>query len=237
MLSVVKTSSWTSTAATSCAGSRWRWAPASSSAWSGRNGAGKSTTFRTIMGARKPVSGAIALEGRELVGLRAVRDRAPRRRLRAGGERGVRRPDGGREHPAADLDARRPRARPRSARRWPTACSPGSSATARAAASSSRAASARWCRSPARWRSTPSCCCWTSRPRACRRPSCPRSSTASPRSASSGHAVLIAEFNLHHVPDFADRLYVIERGEIIFAGAAGRRAQGSGRGQDRRGYV
>jgi len=33
-----------------------------------------------------------------------------------------------------------------------------------------------------------------------------------------GHAVLIAESNLHHVPDFADRLYVIERGEIIFSG-------------------
>ncbi len=33
-----------------------------------------------------------------------------------------------------------------------------------------------------------------------------------------GHAVLIAESNLHHVPDFADRLYVIERGEIIYAG-------------------
>ena len=34
-----------------------------------------------------------------------------------------------------------------------------------------------------------------------------------------GHAVLIAESNIHHVPDFADRLYVIERGEIIYAGA------------------
>jgi branched-chain amino acid transport system ATP-binding protein len=33
-----------------------------------------------------------------------------------------------------------------------------------------------------------------------------------------GHAELIAESNLHHVPDFADRLYVIERGEIIYAG-------------------
>jgi branched-chain amino acid transport system ATP-binding protein len=30
--------------------------------------------------------------------------------------------------------------------------------------------------------------------------------------------VFIAESNIHHVPDFADRLYVIERGEIIFAG-------------------
>jgi branched-chain amino acid transport system ATP-binding protein len=33
-----------------------------------------------------------------------------------------------------------------------------------------------------------------------------------------GHAVFIAESNIHHVPDFTDRLYVIERGEILFAG-------------------
>jgi branched-chain amino acid transport system ATP-binding protein len=33
-----------------------------------------------------------------------------------------------------------------------------------------------------------------------------------------GHAVFIAESNIHHVPDMTDRLYVIERGEIIFAG-------------------
>ena len=33
-----------------------------------------------------------------------------------------------------------------------------------------------------------------------------------------GHAIFIAESNIHHVPDFADRLYVIERGEIVFAG-------------------
>jgi branched-chain amino acid transport system ATP-binding protein len=33
-----------------------------------------------------------------------------------------------------------------------------------------------------------------------------------------GHAIFIAESNIHHVADFADRLYVIERGEIIFAG-------------------
>jgi branched-chain amino acid transport system ATP-binding protein len=35
----------------------------------------------------------------------------------------------------------------------------------------------------------------------------------------SGHAVLLAESNIHHVPEFSDRLYVIERGEIIFAGS------------------
>jgi branched-chain amino acid transport system ATP-binding protein len=33
-----------------------------------------------------------------------------------------------------------------------------------------------------------------------------------------GHAILLAESNIHHVPEFAARLYVIERGEIIFAG-------------------
>ena len=33
-----------------------------------------------------------------------------------------------------------------------------------------------------------------------------------------GHAILLAESNLHHVPEFATRLYVIERGEIIFSG-------------------
>ena len=36
-----------------------------------------------------------------------------------------------------------------------------------------------------------------------------------------GHAVLIAESNVHHIPDYADRLYVLERGEIIFHGKPG----------------
>ena len=36
-----------------------------------------------------------------------------------------------------------------------------------------------------------------------------------------GHAVFIAESNIHHVPDFADRLYVLERGEVIFEGRPG----------------
>lgn len=34
-----------------------------------------------------------------------------------------------------------------------------------------------------------------------------------------GRAVLIAESNLHHVPDHTDRVYVMERGEIIFSGS------------------
>jgi branched-chain amino acid transport system ATP-binding protein len=34
-----------------------------------------------------------------------------------------------------------------------------------------------------------------------------------------GPGVLLAESNIHHVPAFAGRLYVIERGEIVFAGS------------------
>lgn len=37
----------------------------------------------------------------------------------------------------------------------------------------------------------------------------------------SGHAVLLAESNVHHVPDYADSLYVLERGEIIYHGKPG----------------
>ena len=36
--------------------------------------------------------------------------------------------------------------------------------------------------------------------------------------ARQGRAILIAESNVHHVPPQTNRLYVIERGEIIYAG-------------------
>ena len=36
-----------------------------------------------------------------------------------------------------------------------------------------------------------------------------------------GHGVLMAESNAHHVPEYADRLYVLGRGEIVHAGGPG----------------
>jgi len=36
-----------------------------------------------------------------------------------------------------------------------------------------------------------------------------------------GHGLLLAESNVHHIPDYADALYVLERGEIIFKGKPG----------------
>jgi branched-chain amino acid transport system ATP-binding protein len=36
-----------------------------------------------------------------------------------------------------------------------------------------------------------------------------------------GHGVLMAESNVHHIPEYADRLYVLERGEILYQGKPG----------------
>jgi branched-chain amino acid transport system ATP-binding protein len=36
-----------------------------------------------------------------------------------------------------------------------------------------------------------------------------------------GRAVLMAESNGYHIPDYADKVYVIERGEIVFGGTVG----------------
>ena len=33
-----------------------------------------------------------------------------------------------------------------------------------------------------------------------------------------GRSILLAESNIHHVPTSTSRLYVVERGEIVFAG-------------------
>jgi branched-chain amino acid transport system ATP-binding protein len=34
-----------------------------------------------------------------------------------------------------------------------------------------------------------------------------------------GKGVLIAESNAHHIPDYVDRIYVLERGEVMFSGS------------------
>jgi len=39
--------------------------------------------------------------------------------------------------------------------------------------------------------------------------------------AALGHSIFLAESNIHHAPEFAHRLYVLERGEIIFEGPPG----------------
>ena len=50
----------------------------------GRNGAGKSTTLRSIMGLTPPRSGRVEFMGKDITGRPAVRDRPARHRLHAG---------------------------------------------------------------------------------------------------------------------------------------------------------
>jgi branched-chain amino acid transport system ATP-binding protein len=187
----------------------------------GRNGAGKTTSFRTIMGFRRPASGAIAFDGRSLVGLRPFEVA----RLGVGfapeesevfGELTVAeniamptwiptstRP-GGRSPDARIADAYKvfPRLE-RYRDRGGHALSGGERkmvSIARALALGPRLL-------------------------LLDEPTEGLSPVVVPAIVEGladirafGHAVFIAESNIHHVPDFADRLYVIERGEIVFAG-------------------
>ncbi len=63
----------------------------------GRNGMGKTTLIRSLMGYVKPTEGRIQWNDREVTGARARTDGAPRHRLRAGRPRRVPEPVGARE--------------------------------------------------------------------------------------------------------------------------------------------
>ena len=183
----------------------------------GRNGAGKSTTFRTIMGQRKPVSGAISLEGLSIVGLRPFAIA----RLGVGfapeesevfGDLSVAEnillPTWTREtdRSAAEREALAYRVFPKLERY-------------RARGGQQLSGGERKMVSIARALALDPKLLLLDEPTEGLSPAIVPSivdGIASIRQM--GHAVLIAESNLHHVPDFADRLYVIERGEIIYAG-------------------
>jgi branched-chain amino acid transport system ATP-binding protein len=183
----------------------------------GRNGAGKSTTFRTIIGARKAVSGAIALEGRDITGL------APFRIARLGvgfapeesevfGDLTVAEnillPTWTRttERSAAEREALAYRVFPgleRYRKRWGHHLSGGE----RKMVSIARALAL-----------DPKLLLLDEPTEGLSPAVVPAIVDGIASIRKLGHAVFIAESNVHHVPDFADRLYVIERGEIIFAG-------------------
>jgi branched-chain amino acid transport system ATP-binding protein len=183
----------------------------------GRNGAGKTTSFRTIMGFRRPTFGAVELDGKSLVGLRPFQVA----RLGVGfapeesevfGELTVAeniamptwvRSDGG---DAATRIASAYKVFPRLERyrdRGGHALSGGERKMVSIARALALGPRLLLLDEPTEGLSpvvVPSIV----------------EGLASIRAF--GHAVFIAESNIHHVPDFADRLYVIERGEIVFAG-------------------
>ena len=183
----------------------------------GRNGAGKTTTLRTIMGFRKPVSGAIEFEGKTIVGLQPFQIA----RLGVGyapeesevfGELTVAEniamptwtcPN---PRPAEERIAEAYKVFPRLERyreRGGQALSGGERKMVSIARALALGPKLLLLDEPTEGLSpaiVPSIVEGLGNIRAF------------------GHAVFIAESNIHHVPDFTDRLYVIERGEIIFSG-------------------
>jgi branched-chain amino acid transport system ATP-binding protein len=183
----------------------------------GRNGAGKSTTFRTIMGQRRPVAGSISLEGRSIIGLPPFKIArlgigfAPEESEVFGDltvAENILLPTWTRQtaRSAAEREALAYRVFPKLERyrqRGGQQLSGGERKMVSIARALALDAKLLLLDEPTEGLSpavVPSIV----------------EGIASIRQL--GHAVLIAESNLHHVPDFADRLYVIERGEITFSG-------------------
>jgi branched-chain amino acid transport system ATP-binding protein len=184
----------------------------------GRNGAGKTTCLRSIMGFRKPVAGTIELEGRDIAGLRPVEI------ARAGigfapeeseifGEltvaENIALPTwtcAGRRSIEERLDAayRVFPALERYRSRGGHALSGGE----RKMVSIARALAL-----------DPRLLLLDEPTEGLSPVIVPSILDALGKIRASGTAVFLAESNIYHVPEFADRLYVIERGEIIFAGS------------------
>jgi len=190
----------------------------------GRNGAGKTTTFRTVMGFRKPAVGTIAFDGRDIVGLRphqiarlgvgfapeesevfgeltvAENIAMPTWTIPSGRSAQARIDDAYRIFPK--LDGYR--------ERGGHALSGGERKMVSIARALALGPKLLLLDEPTEGLSpviVPSIIDGLANIRAL------------------GHAVFIAESNIHHVPEMTDRLYVVERGEIIFGGppAAARR--------------
>ncbi len=183
----------------------------------GRNGAGKTTTFRSIMGFRAPVSGAIEFEGRSILGLRPYEIArmgvgfSPEESEVFGDlsvEENIALPTWTRrtDESAAERIARAFHVFPKLERyraRGGQALSGGERKMVSIARALTLAPKLLLLDEPTEGLSpaiVPSII----------------EGVASIRA--SGHAVLVAESNVHHVPEFTDRLYVLERGEIIYSG-------------------
>ena len=183
----------------------------------GRNGAGKTTTLRTVMGYLRPSAGQIQLRGRDIAGLRT--HEIARLGLGFAPEDSGIFPDltvaenieistwtrrGGR--PAAERIELAYRVFP-ALRRYMARKGPAMSGGERKMLSIARALAL-----------DPDMLLLDEPFEGLSPAIIPSVSEGIAEITKLGHSILIAESNIHHVPEFAARLYVIERGEIIFAG-------------------
>ena len=183
----------------------------------GRNGAGKTTTFRTLMGYRRPVAGSISFDGAELVGL-------PTWRIAQLGIGFA--PEESEVY--ADLTVAenielatwtRPQGRPAAER---LAEAYGVFPKLRqylARGGAQLSGGERKMVSIARALALDPKLLLLDEPFEGLSPAIiPLIAAGISSIRASGRAVLLAESNIHHIPDETDRLYVLERGELIFAG-------------------
>lgn len=183
----------------------------------GRNGAGKTTTFRSIMGFRKPVSGSITLGGESLIGLRPFQ--IARMGIGFAPEE---------SEVFGDLTVAENIAMPT----WTTASTrSGEERIAEAyrvfpklvrykdRGGQALSGGERKMVSIARALALGPKLLLLDEPTEGLSPAIvPQIVEGLSSIRSFGHSIFIAESNVHHVPEFTDRLYVIERGEIIYAG-------------------
>lgn len=186
----------------------------------GRNGAGKTTTFRTIMGYRKPVSGTIEFDGRPIVGVATHRiaqlgiGYAPEE-SQVFGDLTVAenielptwtRPQGSDSKTRIDLAYEIfPKLRQYAAR-----------------GGNQLSGGERKMVSIARALALDPRLLLLDEPFEGLSPAIiPSISEGIASIRRLGHGVVMAESNVHHIPDYADVLYVLERGEIIYQGRPG----------------
>jgi len=190
----------------------------------GRNGAGKTTTFRTIMGFRKPAAGAITFDGVDLAGLR------PYQVARLGVGFAPEESEVFGELTVAENIALptwvHPQAGPPTARIEETYRVFPALERYRARGGHALSGGERKMVSIARALALGPKLLLLDEPTEGLSPVIvPSIIRGLANIRAFGHALFIAESNIHHLPDFADRLYVLERGEVIFAGRPDAAAQ------------
>ena len=178
----------------------------------GRNGMGKSTLMKSLMGVMPARSGKIMVDGADVAGLPSYQRVAhglayvPQGRQIFGTMTVRENIETGSWSPA------RARSRSRS-----STCSPSwPSSPAAAAAISPAVSSSNW-RLRARWRVIRRCCCSTNRPKASSRRSSRTWRGSFGKSEHQKHMHVVCEQVLSFVLDVADRILVMEGGRIVHA--------------------